>query len=138
MEAVSHKGALEARRRELEHNIRARFDITIEAASDELEVAQFRSERELATVHRDRECGQLRDVRAALGRIADGSFGSCLDCDEEIGQRRLAAIPWAPRCVICQESADRTGCPALKDAGFYEQLAVSRMPLTHQGIMAPC
>jgi len=38
-----------------------------------------------------------------------GTFGICLDCEEEINPKRLAAVPWAARCVACQERADREG-----------------------------
>jgi DnaK suppressor protein len=47
------------------------------------------------------------NVRAALGRIAHGTYGKCLDCDEEISHKRLTAVPWATLCIVCQESADR-------------------------------
>ena len=49
----------------------------------------------------------LRNVRAALGRIRDGSYGTCLHCEEEIKPRRLEAVPWTPYCIRCQEAADR-------------------------------
>ena len=46
----------------------------------------------------------LRDVRTALVRIAGGSFGACADCEEEIGVKRLEAVPWAPLCIKCQKA----------------------------------
>ena len=54
-----------------------------------------------------RESKLLRNVRSALRRIDDGSFGVCLYCEEDISPRRLAAVPWAPFCIHCQEMADR-------------------------------
>jgi DnaK suppressor protein len=42
-----------------------------------------------------------------LGRIADGTYGACRQCEEEIGHKRLNAIPWATFCIRCQELADR-------------------------------
>ncbi len=54
----------------------------------------------------NRESLWLREVRAALGRIDSGSFGICLNCEEDIGARRLAAMPWAPLCIVCQEAVD--------------------------------
>jgi DnaK suppressor protein len=44
-----------------------------------------------------------------LRRIHDGCFGICLDCKEAISPKRIAAVPWAPRCIQCQEVADRDG-----------------------------
>jgi RNA polymerase-binding transcription factor len=39
------------------------------------------------------------DVKAALARIEDGSFGTCEICGKPIGAARLAAIPWARLCI---------------------------------------
>ncbi|MFZ2295430.1 MAG: TraR/DksA C4-type zinc finger protein, partial [Polaromonas sp.] len=45
---------------------------------------------------------ELADVRAALGRLDDGSYGNCIDCTQLIAPSRLAAIPAAARCMECQ------------------------------------
>jgi DnaK suppressor protein len=49
----------------------------------------------------------LRNVRGALRRIQDGTFGVCLHCEEDISPKRLAAVPWTAYCIQCQELADR-------------------------------
>jgi DnaK suppressor protein len=49
----------------------------------------------------------LKDVRAALARIEDGSFGICMRCEEEIPNKRLKAVPWAAYCVPCMETIER-------------------------------
>jgi DnaK suppressor protein len=41
----------------------------------------------------------LSEVEAALGRIADGSYGVCEICGKPIGAERLSAIPWARFCI---------------------------------------
>ena len=48
----------------------------------------------------------LADVEAALARLADGSYGECVDCGAEIPYARLCAYPAAKRCVRCQEIAE--------------------------------
>ena len=48
---------------------------------------------------------QLRMVEQALDRLDSGDYGICLACDEPIPQKRLRAVPWAPYCVGCQETA---------------------------------
>jgi DnaK suppressor protein len=48
------------------------------------------------------ESRELQDIEAALARIADGSYGICIDCGGEIGRARLKADPTAKRCVPCQ------------------------------------
>lgn len=63
--------------------------------------------RDIAIQYLDRESRLLRDVRSALGRIDEGTFGTCLHCEEDISRRRLEAMPWAKLCLPCQEAADR-------------------------------
>lgn len=101
------KTILEDKRAELELIVRNRDGITIEKSADALDEVQHASERELAIRNLDRESNLLRNVRSALRRINDGSFGVCLHCEEEISPKRLAAVPWAPFCIQCQEQADR-------------------------------
>lgn len=50
---------------------------------------------------------QLRLVRQALARIADGSFGDCVRCYQPIGAKRIEALPWTPYCINCQELIER-------------------------------
>ncbi|HVH28950.1 MAG TPA: TraR/DksA C4-type zinc finger protein [Vicinamibacterales bacterium] len=45
--------------------------------------------------------GEVRRIRAALGRIADGTYGACSTCGRAIGKERLAAMPSAHTCLIC-------------------------------------
>ena len=49
---------------------------------------------------------QLRLVHEALSRMRDGSFGECVHCGEEIGGKRLEALPWTPYCIVCQEKIE--------------------------------
>ncbi len=45
---------------------------------------------------------ELREVEAALGRLAEGHYGYCCDCDEPIPFARLQAYPQATRCITHQ------------------------------------
>ena len=53
------------------------------------------------------EHDQLQLVRQALERVDDGSFGTCVECEEKIGAKRLEALPWTPYCIECQERMER-------------------------------
>jgi RNA polymerase-binding transcription factor DksA len=44
---------------------------------------------------------EIRMIQAALGRIADGTFGECVACAEPISEARLDAVPHAARCKRC-------------------------------------
>jgi len=103
-ELEKHKAILEAKRAELSVGLRNRADIAIEKTPDAVDEVQLAGERELAIRNLDRESSLLRSVRGALARIADGSYGICLHCEEEIKPKRLDAVPWARYCVTCQEA----------------------------------
>ena len=97
---------LTAKVAELERFNRNREGITIERCADQLEEIQAASLRALAVSNLDREYAELRNVRVAIRRIEEGSFGTCQECDEDIHPKRLAAVPWATFCIRCQEAAD--------------------------------
>ena len=46
----------------------------------------------------------LREVEAALHRLEEGDYGICQSCQAPILEERLEAVPWASRCVRCQEA----------------------------------
>jgi DnaK suppressor protein len=106
-EMSKYKQILEAKLAELSQVLRNRDAITIEKSPDALDEVQNAAERELAIRNLDRESNLLRNVRAALGRIEDGSYGICMQCEEEISPKRLNAVPQTPFCIQCQEAADR-------------------------------
>jgi DnaK suppressor protein len=111
-EATGNRGfqeILEQKGAELDRILRMRDDIAIEKSADPMDEIQYASERDLAIRNVDRESTLLRDVKAALKRVHNGSFGDCIDCESAISPKRLAAVPWASRCIQCQEAADRDG-----------------------------
>ena len=54
-----------------------------------------------------RHAAELQEIDAALARIADGSYGTCEECDGNIGAPRLEAQPTARRCIACQEQLEQ-------------------------------
>jgi DnaK suppressor protein len=97
--------SIEAKEAGLVQVPRRRTDIAIERSPDQMDEVQYAAERELAIRNLDRESGLLRELKAALRRIHDGTFGTCIQCELEIPSKRLAAVPWASRCIRCQEAA---------------------------------
>ena len=98
---------LRARQTELSRSLRHRDEIVVEKASDALDEVQLKEERELAIRNLDRDSNALRLIHKALSRIANGTYGVCLHCEEEILPKRMAAVPWAAFCIQCQEKIDR-------------------------------
>jgi RNA polymerase-binding transcription factor DksA len=44
---------------------------------------------------------EVRQIQAALSRIAAGNYGVCTRCGSEISQARLQALPETPFCKEC-------------------------------------
>jgi RNA polymerase-binding transcription factor DksA len=114
-----------ARRRQLAAEIRgdaerARGETYRELAGEthdtaEESVADLLADLDQAEMTRD--LAELRDLEAARLRLADGSYGTCMDCKGEIGYERLCANPAAMRCIRCQALHEKTyagpGAPKL-------------------------
>src|ERR1700723_3736189 len=98
---------LRGKQTEVSASLRKRDEIVIEKVSDTLDAVQLMGERELAIRNLDRDSNMLRQIRRALSRIANGTYGACLHCEEDILPKRMAAVPWAARCIRCQEQIDR-------------------------------
>ena len=49
------------------------------------------------------ETALLREIEGALGRLRDGTYGTCMECGMPVSRKRLDALPWARYCVTCQE-----------------------------------
>jgi DnaK suppressor protein len=99
--------ALETKRDELERRSWNREALAIDSSPEELDRIQNASNRDWAMGNLERDSHRLREVRAALHRMDAGTFGICVGCEEDINPKRLAAVPWASSCIVCQEAADR-------------------------------
>lgn len=104
---------LQAQRQQLLEEVRGKIAASGEGLgfanqskiTDDDALADAAAEMDVAMV--TRESRELQDIEAALARIADGSYGSCTDCGEEISRARLKAYPAAQRCLPCQERSER-------------------------------
>ena len=106
-ELNTFRRVLNHRQGELGNSNSIRDGLAIGSSSDELDRTQDASDRDYAMSSLERHSDRLREVRSALRRIEAGTFGICSGCEEEVNPKRLAAIPWAPFCIVCQEAADR-------------------------------
>lgn len=106
-EIERYKEALSNKMAELSETLGNRKPIAIEFTPEACERVVLAAQRELAVVTLDRHSRLLREVKAAMARIEDGSYGVCESCEEAITPRRLDAVPWARYCVQCQDSLDR-------------------------------
>jgi DnaK suppressor protein len=106
-EVKRFESILKAKQAELRGSMCRRDEIAVEKTPDALDEVQLAGERELAIRNLHRESHMLRQIRFAIARIGDGSYGICLHCEEEISARRIQALPWAVFCIRCQEQADK-------------------------------
>jgi DnaK suppressor protein len=58
--------------------------------------------RESHFASRERLLARLERLAAALARLDEGTYGTCLECGEPIGAGRLRVLPEAATCVGCQ------------------------------------
>lgn len=79
----------------------AAHDIGDESVADELKEEQF------AEAEADRMV--LSQVRDALKRIDDGTFGTCVVDGKPIEESRLQAMPWTPYCLKHQQLREGAG-----------------------------
>jgi DnaK suppressor protein len=111
-ERKKFRGILETKQTALSDTLCSREEIAIEKAPDTLDAIQLAGEREVAIRNLDRDSNMLRQIGQSLARIADGSYGICQRCEDEISAKRLQALPWAVYCISCQEKVDALEIPA--------------------------
>jgi DnaK suppressor protein len=66
--------------------------------------ADIQEDLEFALVQMKSET--LNKINDALVRLEQGDYGYCYDCGEEIGEKRLRALPFAVRCKDCEEARE--------------------------------
>ena len=74
---------------------------------DEIDRANFDSNRDLALALSKGERETLLQIEEALTRIEHDIYGECVFCTKPVGDERLRVIPWARHCVSCQELEEK-------------------------------
>jgi DnaK suppressor protein len=102
-----YKAVLMTLREAMVRKAKQREAIWVAQSNELMETAQLAVGRDFAIRALELENRCLRQVDAALKRIEDVEFGTCLECEGPISPKRLAAVPWATYCLRCQELDDR-------------------------------
>jgi len=55
----------------------------------------------------DGERNLLMQIDEAFRRLDNATYGTCTNCGATIGDKRLAAVPWTPFCIDCQELQEK-------------------------------
>ena len=108
------KQMLEGRRRELQAEVQGKMrDVRTTGEVSKLSEVYDAVESSEADIQEDIEFAliqmkseTLNKVNDALVRLEHGDYGNCYDCGEEIGEKRLRALPFAVRCKDCEEARE--------------------------------
>jgi len=112
---------IEAAKKQLQDTLaeldRAAAELSTEQASDDPDISsEDTGDAAVELIGADREQASLEvinaereRVQAALQRIADGTYGHCVDCGRELPEERLEARPEAARCLDDQKKAEAAG-----------------------------
>ena len=106
---AAHIARLYARAAQLEREVagaRADAGPTRAEVSDRKEEAGVAMAGVVHDAELERDLRELRDVKAALERVADGTYGTCTRCGEPISAERLQAVPSAACCRSCQTALE--------------------------------
>ena len=83
-------------------------DVASREAADRGDEAAVQIQSGIDHAEFERDVRELLDIELARSRLAEGSYGDCLDCGDPIGYLRLQAQPAAQRCAACQAAFERT------------------------------
>jgi len=108
------KSALEERRRQIDSRIRGQLaSVREERAAtehvgslDDGEVADVDIQEGIEVALMQMRLETIDRIGAALARLETGQYGQCIACGDDISQARLRALPFAVRCVDCEESRE--------------------------------
>jgi len=77
------------------------------AYADEVDEIQANERREIGFATRELLVERVNRITAALDRLNDGEYGTCVECGEKIAVARLRALPEVQTCVSCQDMIER-------------------------------
>jgi DnaK suppressor protein len=77
--------------------------------ADEVDEIQANERREIGFATRELLVERVNALSAALDRLNDGEYGTCIECGEQIAPARLQALPEVQTCVRCQDRIERYG-----------------------------
>lgn len=84
-------------------------------ALDRADVAATGQIADMDNAELERDLNELHELDAARARLDAGSYGQCIDCQQQIEFARLRAQPMAARCLPCQSRFEASHA---QSAGF--------------------
>lgn len=87
--------------------VREDFLVNSDDRYDEIDQAATDSEQAMRMRLRNREVLNIKKIDQALARIEEGTFGICVECEEEIDVKRLEVRLQTTHCSFCKEEQER-------------------------------
>lgn len=120
----NHRRRLRALADQLQGNIPALRDSALRGTGGEAsgnlsnaplhlaDLANDNFEQEVAVSLLQNEQQVLAAIEGAFDRLDAGTYGKCIRCGIEIPEERLVAMPYAARCVPCEQIVEKDGAAA--------------------------
>jgi RNA polymerase-binding transcription factor len=86
------------------------------ALADEVDEIQASERREIGFATRELIVERVNRLSAALERLSQGQYGTCVECAEPISPARLRALPEVQTCVRCQGRLERVDRRVVREA----------------------
>ena len=100
------QAAMESKLKDLLKPAGDRESLEIQQMADPLDQVRLSTDRDMAVETLNQQARSIHEIRSALDRIAEGIYGQCEGCEEQIPAKRLDALPWARLCVSCQSAVE--------------------------------
>ena len=114
-------GEREGLLRTLDRNRAAEEEILVENTEDEGDLALISHNKELLYNLHETDFRRLQAIEDALKRIEREEYGMCVQCNEDINEKRLVAVPWTTMCIQCQQEAELEDSAETAMAGVTRQ-----------------
>ena len=104
-----HRSILETKRDELLHAEPARTPAAEPGSKsgDWIDQSSQESDLHVRLALKQTDSKLLRAIEEAIHRLDQGTYGVCMDCENEIPAVRLDAVPWTRVCVECKEKQNK-------------------------------
>ena len=93
--------------REIESGIRQGREAGKDDGMDAYDLASEERDREISMILNDRERSKLKAIEDATERIDERTYGVCEECESDIAEGRLEAMPFTRLCVSCQAEREK-------------------------------
>jgi DnaK suppressor protein len=92
---------------EIADDARQNIDAEKDDGRDTYDLASDERDRDIGMILSGRDRAKLQQIDAALTRINKGAYGKCEECELDIAEDRLKALPFSRLCVICQADQEK-------------------------------